>query len=99
MLEVAQDLVLLRITLRPFPFLQQVPVERVTVDVAVGIAACARIAIPVPRATDAVARLEHGNFQVELVAKRMQHIHAGEAGADNDGIEVGFHVRHDYLPS
>ena len=60
--EVAQDLVLLRITLGPFPFLQQVLVERVAVDVAVGVAACAGIAIPVPRATDTVARLKHGNL-------------------------------------
>ena len=106
-LEVAQDLVLLRIALGPFPFLQQVLVERVTVDVAVGVAACAGIAIPVPGAADAVAGLEHGDVQVELVAKRMQHVHAGEAGADDDGIEVGFrasplrlalHIRHDTPP-
>ena len=47
-LEVAQDLVLLRIALGPVPFLQQVLVERVTVDVAVRVAARAGIAIPVP---------------------------------------------------
>ena len=67
-LEVAQDLVLLRIALGPVPFLQQVLVERVTVDVAVGVAACAGIAIPVPGAADAVAGLEHRDVQVKLVA-------------------------------
>ena len=106
-LEVAQDLVLLRIALGPVPFLQQVLVERVTVDVAVGIAARAGIAIPVPGAADAVAGLEHGDVQVKLVAQRMQHVHAGEPGADDDGIEVGFrasrlglalHIRHDVSP-
>jgi hypothetical protein len=37
----------------------------------------------------------------------MQHVHAGESGADDDGIEVGFrasrlglalHIRHDFPP-
>ncbi len=51
-LEVAQDLVLLRIALGPVPFLQQVLVERVTVDVAVRVAARAGIAIPVPPASN-----------------------------------------------
>ena len=89
-LEVAQDLVLFRIALGPIPFLQQVLVERVTVDVAIGVAACAGIAIPVPRAADAVAGLEHRDVQVELVAQRMEHVHAGESGTNDYRIKVGF---------
>src|SRR5882762_8268492 len=106
-LEVTQDLVLLRVALGPVPLLQQVLVERVTVNVAVGVAARSGIAIPVPGAADAIAGLEHGDVQVELVAQRMQHVHTGEAGADDDCIEVGFHaspsrlalhIRHDTPP-
>jgi hypothetical protein len=90
MLEIAQDLILLRIALGPVPLLQQVFVERVAIDVAIGIAACAGIAIPVPGAADPVAGLEHGDVEVELVAQRMQHVHAGKSGADDDGIELRF---------
>jgi len=65
-LEVAQDLVLLRIALGPVPFLQQVLVERVTVDVAVRVAARAGIAIPVPGAAAAVAGLDTMTFRSSL---------------------------------
>jgi hypothetical protein len=44
--------------------------------------------IPVPGAADAIAGLEHDDVQVELVAQRMQHVHTGESGADDDCIEV-----------
>src|SRR5262249_6195870 len=62
-------------------------IEGVAVDVAVRVAACTRIAIPVPSSADAVALLEHGNVQVELVAQRVQHVHAGKAGANDDCIK------------
>src|ERR1700751_1948076 len=84
---------MLGITLGPVPLLGQVLVERIAVDVAVGISTCARIAIPVPGAADAVAGLEHGDVEVKLVAQRMQHVHAGKAGADDDSIEVGLLAR------
>jgi hypothetical protein len=68
MFEIAQNLVLLRIALGPVPFLQQVLVEGVAVNVAVGIAARAGIAIPVPGAADAIAGLEYGGTHIKLVA-------------------------------
>jgi hypothetical protein len=42
----------------PLPLQQQVLVERVAVNVAVRVAACTGVAIPVPRAPDAVPRLD-----------------------------------------
>src|SRR5262249_48928478 len=88
-LKIAQDLILLWIAFGPVPLLQQVFVERVAINVAVRIAARARIAIPVPGAADPVAGLEHSDVQVELVAQRVKHVHAGKAGTDDNGIEVG----------
>jgi hypothetical protein len=90
-IEIAQNLVLLGIALGPVPLLRQVLVERIAVDLTVGIATCAWIAIPVPGAADPVAGLEHCHVEVELVAQRMQHVHAGKPGTDDDSIEAGFH--------
>ena len=67
--EVAQDLRLLGVLAAPLPLLHQVLVERVAVDVRLGVAAGARVAVPVPGAADVVAGFEHPR-QAHLVAQR-----------------------------
>ena len=89
--EVAQDLRLRGIALRPLPFLQQLLVEREAIDVGVGIAPGARVSVPVPGAADAVAGLVHAHSQPELVPQVLQHVHAGEPGTDHDRIKVASH--------
>src|SRR5262249_7145372 len=58
MLEIAQDLVLLRIAFGPLPLLKEVPVEGVAIDVTIGVATRTGIAVPVPGTADAMARLD-----------------------------------------
>src|SRR5215475_12343415 len=107
MLKISQDLILLWVALGPIPFLQQMLIECVTVNVAVGIAACAGIAVPVPGAANAIASLEYRDVETKLIAQRVQHIHAGEARSNDDRIEIGLcafllrvasYIRHDTPP-
>src|SRR5262249_48306022 len=58
---------------------------------ALRIEARAGIAVPVPRASDAAARLEHPHRDPEL-AQAMELVHAREAGADDDDV-MGIHGR------
>ena len=46
------------------------------------------VAVPVPGAADAVAGLEDLHAQAHLVAQAVVHVQAGEAGADDDGVDV-----------
>src|SRR5439155_20572018 len=68
-IEIAQDFVLFGIALGPVPLVRQFLVEREAVDVAVGIATRAGIAIPVPGAAGPVAGLEYCDIEVELVTQ------------------------------
>ncbi len=40
-----------------------------------------------------VAGLEHSDVQIEFVAQRMQHVHAGESCADDEYLDAAVHVR------
>ena len=87
--EVPLDLGLLRVPTRPLPLLRELLGERVAVVVTLGVAARARIAVPVPRAADAVAGLEDLDAQVQVVAELVERVETGEARADHDHVEVG----------
>ncbi len=87
-LEVAQDLGLRRIALGPFPLLLELRRELIRVLHALDVAARAWVAIPEPGAADAAAGLEDAGRESEL-AQTMQHAEAGEAGAHDDGVDVG----------
>ena len=60
--------------------------ERVGVLHALDVAARAGVAVPVPGAADAAARLEHPRREPEP-PQPVQHVQAGEAGADDDRVE------------
>src|SRR5690606_15010357 len=86
-LAVAQGLRLAGKMLGPFPFLQQLLGEGVSVGVALGIETRAWISVPVPGAADIRAGLEHAGAQTEF-AQPMELVHAGEPGANDDGVVV-----------
>ena len=89
---VAQDLGLARVALGPLPLLLQRVGERVGILHALDVAARARIAVPVPRAADARAALVDARRHAEP-AQPVQHVEAGETGADDDGVVV-LNARH-----
>ena len=82
---VAQDLGLAGVALGPLPFLLQLVGERIGILHALDVAARARIAVPVPGAADARAALVHARRHAEP-AQPMQHVEAGETGADDDRV-------------
>src|SRR6185295_10048110 len=87
MIQIRQDLGLRRETLRPRPAALQVIVERVGIVHTFDIAACARIAVPVPRASDARGRL-HAEHRQTFRDTTMYGVQPGEAGTDHDRIET-----------
>ena len=94
MVEVAQDLRLLRVALRPTPVPQQLLGEVVRIGVALGIAPRAGIAVPVPGAAHALARLQELDGEAEPVAQAEELVQAGEPGADDQGVVLaGLRVR------
>ena len=88
MVGIAKDFGLRRIFLRPAPFLVQLFREREGILQAFDIAARAWIAVPVPGAANAAAGLEHLCRKAEP-SQTMQHVHAGKARADDDGVVHG----------
>src|SRR6516225_777738 len=97
--QIAQDFRLLRIPLRPFPFLQQLFVPGKTIHVGLGIAPGPGIAVPVPGAADGFSGLVHPHLEPEPVAQRLQYVHAGEPGADDNSIEIRTRADHVLLPN
>jgi hypothetical protein len=85
--QIAQDLRLRGIALRPLPLLRQLIGERVAVRMALGIAARARVAVPVPRAADPFARLQPLDRQAEPIAQAEQLIEAGKTCTDDQRVE------------
>src|SRR5215472_11065675 len=96
--QIAQDFRLLGVPLRPFPFLQQLFVPGKAIDVGLGIAPGPGIAVPIPGAADSSSGLVHPYLEPEPVAQRLQHIHAGEPGADDNSIEIRTRADHVLLP-
>ena len=92
--QVAQDLGRLGIALRPAPFLEQLPGEEVAVGVALGVAARARIAVPVPRAAELGGGFHHLDREPQPLAQAKQLVQAGEAGADDECVEIEFPLAH-----
>src|SRR5262249_15931341 len=86
--EVPLDLGLFRVPTRPLPLVGQLAGERVAVVVALGVAPCAGIAIPVPRATDTIAGLDASDAHVQVVAQLGERVETGEPRSDHDSVEV-----------
>lgn len=82
-----------RIPFAPLPFLPQVVVERVAVDVAVGVALSPRIPVPVPRPAHVGSSLEYPRREPELVAQAVEHIQPREPGPDDYRVEVRGRLR------
>ena len=87
MIQVAQDLRLRGVALRPLPLALQVGVEAVGVVDALDVAARTWIAVPVPRAAHAVGALQHDGGEPEA-AQAMQHVEPREPGAHHDDVEL-----------
>src|SRR5258705_5238950 len=87
MIDVAQDLRLRAVTLRPPPVLLQLVGERIGILQAFDVATAARIAVPEPRAADAARGLVGADLQAEL-AQTIDGIEAADARADDDCIEL-----------
>ena len=85
--EVALDLGLRGEVLGPHPLLLELGVEAERVLEARDVAARAGIAVPEPGAADAGALLEHHDAQA-LLAKDLQRVEAGHAGADDDDVDI-----------
>src|SRR5579883_2445991 len=81
-LAIAEILRLTREMLGPVPMAQQLLVEGVAIGPAFGIKARAGIAVPIPGAADAAARLVDMHIEAKR-AQPMQRIHAREPGADD----------------
>src|SRR4029450_2373925 len=71
----------------PVPFLQQFLREGIAVGPAFGIEAGARVAVPVPGPADAGAGLEYAHPEPEF-AQPVELVEAGDAGAEDDGVEI-----------
>ena len=88
MIGVGQNFRLRRVFFRPFPFLLQVVGKRIRILQAFDIAARAGITVPVPGAANPATAFIHPCRKAEF-AQRVQHIHARESRADNDGVKRG----------
>ena len=88
MLEITQDFGLLGIAFGPFPLLQQLLVPGEAIDVGVGIATRAGVAVPVPGAANGFTGFINPHLQPQFVPQRLQHVHAGKACADHDSVKV-----------
>ena len=85
MVGVGQDFRLRRVFFRPVPLLVELFGERKRILHALDVAARAGIAVPVPGAADTAAGFIDPGMEAEA-AKAVQHVQAGKARADNDGI-------------
>ena len=88
--DVGLDLALLGVALGPLPFLLQIFGPRIAVLQALDVAARTGVAVPVPGAADIIAGLE-GHGRQAQAAQAVQHVQAGETGADDDRVGVQMH--------
>ena len=86
--EIAPDLGMPGIALGPLPLAQHLLGERVAISVALGVAAGAGITVPIPGAANAIAGLQHLHRQSQPVAQAVQLVEAGEAGANDDRVDL-----------
>ena len=85
MVDIAQDLRLGAVALRPGPLLLQIVVEGIGIFQALDVAARAGIAVPEPGAADARTSLEHPHGKPQP-AKPMQRVEPAQATADDRHI-------------
>jgi hypothetical protein len=86
---VFQDFRLRRVALAPLPLLLQFVGERIGILHALDVAACPRIAVPVPGTADIAALLIDAHRQPQP-AQPVKHVHAGKTGPDHhDVITLG----------
>ena len=71
----------------PGAVLQQVAVEGVAVQVALGVRQCARVAVPVPGAAGAVCLVETDRGEAEFVVQLVDGVYAAESGADDYSVD------------
>ena len=88
MVEIGEDFRLLGILAAPAPLLEQLPGKGEAVDVALGVAAGAGVAVPIPGAADAAPGFVDLDGKAHHVPQTPQHPKSGEAGADDYGVEV-----------
>ena len=72
----------------PVPLLQQVLVEGVAVDEALGVGLGARVAVPVPGAAGAACLVEADDGRGRARCAACAAVDAAESGADDDGVEA-----------
>ena len=105
MVQISQDLGLGDIAMGPVPFLQQVFVKGIAVDIAFGIRQRAGIAVPVPSAAYIRRIVDGAHVQALLVTQFMHRIKPAKTGPDNNGVKIGafgfccFHFRSHVFPS
>ena len=85
--QIALGLGLRREALGPVPFLQQLLGKGVAVGIALRVEAGAGIAVPVSGAADTGPGFEHPYPEAEL-AQPIELVEAGNAGADDDRVEI-----------
>src|SRR5262249_37399531 len=85
--QIAENLGLRRVPLRPLPLGLELGIEAVRVVDALDVATGARIAVPVPGAADVVAALDHRGSEPEA-AQPVEHVEPCEAGAYHHDVEV-----------
>ena len=96
--QIAQDFRLCGIAFGPDPVRFQFAGERIAVFHTRDVAACARVAVPVPSAADAARRFD--DFRVEAErAQFVQQIQPAEAGTDNDNVTSSGVCGHLSFPS
>ena len=85
--EVAEDLGLRRVALRPLPLGLELGIEAVRVVDALDVAARTRVAVPVPGAADVVGALDHLRREPEA-SQAVEHVQPGEPGTHHDDVDV-----------
>ena len=85
--QVFENLGLGDVRVLPGAVVQQVAVEGVAVEVALGVRQCARVAVPVPGAAGAVCLVETDRGEAEFVVQLVDGVDAAESGADDDGVD------------
>ena len=95
--EVAQDLGLGGVFLRPLPRLLQLRIESVAVIGGLDVAARTGIAVPVPGPADIVGRVQSHDLKA-CPTQAMEKIQAGKAGTDHGDVDV-LHAAVDRLRS
>ena len=86
-LEVAQDLGLAGVALRPRPLLLELARPRVRVRHALDVAARAGVAVPEPGSADAGRLIDH-EHRKSCLAQPVQEVQPGDAGTHDDRVEA-----------